>query len=78
MIGLDGGPLTAVFIRAPVIEAVGPGMRVLATVDDDIVLAESERALVASFHPELTPDDRLHRRFLEIVKRESGRPVTET
>ena len=78
VVGLDGGPLPAVFIRAPVIEAVGPGMRVLATVDDDIVLAESERALVASFHPELTPDDRLHRRFMEIVKRESRRPVTET
>ncbi|MGH7588424.1 MAG: pyridoxal 5'-phosphate synthase glutaminase subunit PdxT [Gemmatimonadota bacterium] len=69
VVGLDGGPLTAVFIRAPVIEAVGPGMRVLATVDDGIVLAESEQALVASFHPELTPDDRLHRRFLEMVKR---------
>lgn len=73
--GLDGGPLTAVFIRAPVIEAVGPGMRVLATVDDAIVLAESERALVASFHPELTPDDRLHRRFLEMVKLGVSRSV---
>ena len=65
---LDGGPLTAVFIRAPVIEAVGPGMEVLATVDGEVVLAESERALVASFHPELTRDDRLHRRFLGMVK----------
>jgi 5'-phosphate synthase pdxT subunit len=75
VVGLDGGPLTAVFIRAPVIEAVGPGMRILATVDDAIVLAESERALVASFHPELTPDDRLHRRFLEMVKRGVSRSV---
>ncbi|MGH7544170.1 MAG: pyridoxal 5'-phosphate synthase glutaminase subunit PdxT [Gemmatimonadota bacterium] len=67
--GLEGGPLTAVFIRAPVIEAVGPGMEILATFDGEIVLAESERALVASFHPELTPDDRLHRRFLDKVER---------
>lgn len=67
--GLEGGPLTAVFIRAPVIEAVGPGMEVLASVDGETVLAETERALVASFHPELTPDDRLHRRFLEKVRR---------
>jgi 5'-phosphate synthase pdxT subunit len=75
VVGLDGGPLTAVFIRAPVIEAVGPGMRILATVDDAIVLAESERALVASFHPELTPDDRLHRRFLEMVRRGVSRSL---
>lgn len=62
--GLEGGPLRAVFIRAPVIEKVGPEVDVLATVDGEIVLAETERALIASFHPELTPDDRLHRRFL--------------
>ncbi len=62
--GLDGGPLRAVFIRAPIIERVGPGIDVLATVDEEIVLAESDRALVAAFHPELTADDRLHRRFL--------------
>lgn len=62
--GLEGGPLRAVFIRAPVIEAVGEGVRVLATVDGGIVLAETDRALIAAFHPELTPDDRLHRRFL--------------
>lgn len=76
--GLEGGPLTAVFIRAPVIEAVGPGMEILATVDGKIVLAESGRALVASFHPELTPDDRLHRRFLDKVERGAGRTVADT
>lgn len=62
--GLEGGPLRAIFIRAPIIESVGPGVRVLAKVDGEIVLAETERALVASFHPELTSDDRLHRRFI--------------
>lgn len=72
--GLEGGPLTAVFIRAPVIETVGPGMEVLARVDGEIVLAETERALVASFHPELTRDDRLHRRFLEKIRRRTCPP----
>lgn len=63
--GLEGGRLRAVFIRAPVIEAVGEGVEVLARAGEQIVLAESEGALVATFHPELTPDDRLHRRFVE-------------
>ena len=66
--GLSGGPLRAVFIRAPIIEEVGPGVDVLATVDGEIVLAETDSTLVASFHPELTPDDRLHRRFLSKVR----------
>ncbi len=65
VVGLEGGPLRAVFIRAPIIERLGPGIDVLATIDGEIVLAESDRALVAAFHPELTADDRLHKRFLE-------------
>ncbi len=71
--GLEGGPLKAVFIRAPVIERVGPGVEVLATIDGETVLAETDQALVASFHPELTPDLRLHRRFLGKI-RERSRP----
>lgn len=66
--GLEGGPLHAVFIRAPVIETVGEGVEILAREGDDIVLAETDRALVATFHPELTADDRLHRRFLAKVR----------
>lgn len=62
-------PLRAVFIRAPVIERVGPDIEVLGRVDGTIVLVESESALVASFHPELTSDERLHRRFVEKVSR---------
>ena len=65
VVGLEGEPLRAVFIRAPIIERMGQGIDVLATVDGKIVLAESDRALVAAFHPELTADDRLHKRFLE-------------
>ncbi|MGH7549370.1 MAG: pyridoxal 5'-phosphate synthase glutaminase subunit PdxT [Gemmatimonadota bacterium] len=68
VVGLEGGPFRAVFIRAPVIESVGPGLQVLARLDGEAVLAESGRALVASFHPELTADLRLHQRFLEKVR----------
>ena len=70
--GLEGGPLHAVFIRAPVIEEVGEGVRVLAREGGEIVLAETDRALVATFHPELTADNRLHRRFVGIVRKALG------
>ncbi len=59
-----GGPFHAVFIRAPIIEAAGPGVEVLARVGDRPVLARQGSAVVASFHPELTDDLRLHRLFL--------------
>jgi 5'-phosphate synthase pdxT subunit len=67
----DTEPLRAVFIRAPWIEEVGPGVEVLAEVDGHPVLARDGRFLVAAFHPELTDDTRLHALFLESV-RESG------
>jgi pyridoxal 5'-phosphate synthase pdxT subunit len=67
-------PLRAVFIRAPVIEAVGPGVEVLARLDDGrIVAARQGRLLVTAFHPELTGDDRLHRYFLEQLVGLNGR-----
>jgi pyridoxal 5'-phosphate synthase pdxT subunit len=68
-----GAPLRAVFIRAPWIEEVGPGVEVLAEVDGHPVLAREGRFLVAAFHPELTDDTRLHELFLESV--EEGRLV---
>jgi 5'-phosphate synthase pdxT subunit len=61
-------PFRAVFIRAPWIEEVGPGVEVLAEVDGRPVLARDGRFLVAAFHPELTPDTRLHELFLETVE----------
>jgi 5'-phosphate synthase pdxT subunit len=64
-------PVHAVFIRAPWIEHAGPGVEVLAELDGHPVLAREGRFLVASFHPELTDDTRLHRLFLESV-REAG------
>src|SRR5205085_4042954 len=58
------GELEAVFIRAPIIRRTGPEAKVLAEYHGDPVLVEQGRHLVATFHPELTSDDRVHRLFL--------------
>jgi len=63
-----GTPLRAVFIRAPWIEEIGPGVEVVAELDGHPVLARDGRFLVAAFHPELTDDTRLHELFLESVR----------
>lgn len=60
--GLDG--LRAVFIRAPRLANLGPSVEVLARVDGDPVLVRQGRILAATFHPELTPDPRVHRLLL--------------
>jgi 5'-phosphate synthase pdxT subunit len=62
--GLAGGPFPGVFIRAPRIEAAGPDVEVLARYDDHPVVARHETVWVASFHPELSGDLRLHEWFL--------------
>ncbi|MEO8596162.1 MAG: pyridoxal 5'-phosphate synthase glutaminase subunit PdxT [Candidatus Solibacter sp.] len=59
------GKLEAVFIRAPIIREVTNGAHVLAEYEGDPVLIEQGPHLVATFHPELTKDDRVHRLFLE-------------
>ena len=65
--GLEGPPFTAVFIRAPVVERVGPSVAVLATLEDGrIVAVRQGRLLGTAFHPELTGDPRLHALFLRI------------
>jgi pyridoxal 5'-phosphate synthase pdxT subunit len=61
----DGGEFEAVFIRAPIIRKVGAGARVLASYEGDPVWVEDGRHMVTTFHPELTEDDRVHRRFVE-------------
>ena len=68
----DGEPLRGVFIRAPRVTAAGPGVEVLASHGGDPVLLLEGRFLVASFHPELTGDTRVHERFLELVREEQG------
>ena len=72
--GLDR-PFPAVFIRAPAVERVGPGVEILASVDTPdgpsrAVLCRQGAILVAAFHPELSGDVRLHELFLEGSLRE--------
>lgn len=67
--GIDGAPFPAVFIRAPKIEAVGPGARVVAALDDGTIVAARQGSwLATSFHPELTGDARFHAWFLSIAR----------
>jgi 5'-phosphate synthase pdxT subunit len=71
--GVPGGPLHAVFIRAPWVESVGPAVEVLARVEggeaDGRVVAVRQGSLLAtSFHPELTGDIRVHELFTEVVR----------
>jgi len=65
---LEGGPLEAVFIRAPRIIGRGPGVEVLARIDQECVLAREGNILVATFHPELARDERVHQYFVEMVR----------
>lgn len=65
----DSRPFHAIFIRAPLVEAVGPGVEVLARLEDGTIVAARQGNLLAtSFHPELTDDPRFHRYFLEKLR----------
>jgi 5'-phosphate synthase pdxT subunit len=68
----DERPLRGVFIRAPRVRELGPGIEVLGTLDGEPVLVRDGRLLLASFHPELTDDTRVHERFLELVREQQG------
>lgn len=63
--GLEGGPLRAIFIRAPWIAQAGPAVQVLASVDGHPVAAREGEILAVAFHAELTDDLRLHRWLLK-------------
>jgi pyridoxal 5'-phosphate synthase pdxT subunit len=65
--GLEGGPLRAVFIRAPWIDEVADGIEVLAEVDGHPVAIRHDNVLAVAFHPELTGDRRLHRWLIDAV-----------
>ena len=71
--GLVGGPFSGVFIRAPRIESVGNDVEILATHEDVPVLVRQGAVVVASFHPELSGDLRLHEWFLASGSQESER-----
>jgi pyridoxal 5'-phosphate synthase pdxT subunit len=63
-------PLRGVFIRAPRLREAGPEVEILAEREGEPVLLRQGRFLVASFHPELTDDTRVHERFLQLVEQE--------
>jgi 5'-phosphate synthase pdxT subunit len=67
--GLPGGAFTGVFIRAPVVESVGPSVDVLASHADHAVLVRQGRILASTFHPELSGDLRIHEQFVNEVMR---------
>lgn len=76
MAALGPQPLRAVFIRAPWVESVGPGVEVLATVsrgdgDDTIVAVQQGPLMATAFHPELTGDARVHELFVEMVRKQA-------
>ncbi len=71
-LGEDEAPLRGVFIRAPRVAEWGAGVEVLARHEGIPVLLRDGRYLVASFHPELTDDPRVHESFLELVREETG------
>jgi 5'-phosphate synthase pdxT subunit len=70
--GVEGGPVRAVFIRAPWIESIGACVEVLATCEGRAVAAREDGVLVTAFHPELTDDTRLHELFITMIRRRQG------
>ena len=73
VVGLEGAPFRAVFIRAPAIERIGEDVETLAALADGTPVAVRQGLLLASaFHPELGDDARIHRMFLELCR--AGRP----
>lgn len=64
---LGESPLEMVFIRAPKIEHLGPGVQVMATEGNDPVVVREGKTMAATFHPELSEDTRVHQAFLDLV-----------
>jgi 5'-phosphate synthase pdxT subunit len=64
---LKGEPLEMVFIRALIIESVGPSVEVLASYDGNATLVQSRNIIAATFHPELTDDPTVHGHFLSMI-----------
>lgn len=66
---IDGQPYRAIFIRAPVVNSVGPNVQVISRLNDGRPVAVRENHMLATaFHPELTSDDRIHQMFLRMVE----------
>ncbi len=68
--GFGAPPVHAAFIRAPLVDEVGPDAETIAALDDGRVVAVQQGALLGtSFHPEMTGERRFHERFLDLVRR---------
>jgi 5'-phosphate synthase pdxT subunit len=65
--GLSPAPIEMVFIRAPIIERVGPNVETLASSEGQPVLVRQDRILISTFHPELTTNTTVHEYFLRVV-----------
>jgi 5'-phosphate synthase pdxT subunit len=72
--GIEGGPVHAVFIRAPWVESIDDGAQVMGVVlppglsESKIIAVQHENVMATSFHPEVTDDLRIHRYFLDLVR----------
>jgi pyridoxal 5'-phosphate synthase pdxT subunit len=73
--GLDGGPVSAAFIRAPWVAEAGPGVEVLGEVDGKVVAVRQGDLLATAFHPELTGERRLHALFVDLARAARDRGV---
>lgn len=66
--GIEGGPVRAVFIRAPTIKSTAPGVEILAEHMGRMVAVRQGKLLALAFHPELTDDPRIHQYFLSLAE----------
>ena len=70
--GMDGPPYHAVFIRAPVVDSIGKGVKIISSLKDGRPVAVKQGHMLATaFHPELTDDPRMHKLFLQIIEEAS-------
>jgi 5'-phosphate synthase pdxT subunit len=74
---IPGGPVHAVFIRAPWVANMGDGVEVLADVDGHPVAVRQGNVIAVSFHPELTGEPRLHRLLLDLIAAQSNQDVEQ-
>lgn len=70
---LGSEPVRAVFIRAPYIKDIAPNVGILAEYEGKVVFARQGNMIASAFHPELTPDRRVHQYFLDIVEEYAGK-----
>jgi pyridoxal 5'-phosphate synthase pdxT subunit len=68
---LSDAPIEMVFIRAPIIESVGPGVEVLGEYEGHPVFVKQGKIIASTFHPELTDDSSIHKYFVDIVSRKT-------